>query len=118
MNNAKNFVFNQLKGLSITFKPVEKGKDRPVQTMTFHDFTIGQYGLEVDTTIAYKTKNSSTVTTARRLLSLTRVMDYIAQAAEQTYADAEEVPTSSSTSNVTEVEEVAEVKKGKKGRRG
>lgn len=128
MNNAKSFIFNQLKGLSITFKPVEKGKDRPVQTMTFNDFTIGQFGLEVETTITYTTKNSSNPTTAKRLLSLARVMEYVAQAAEQSYVDAENLPTAApTTSTATTIEEVegeeavevvAEVKKSKKGQRG
>lgn len=126
MNNAKNFVFNQLKGLSITFKPVEKGKDRPVQTMTFNDFTVGQFGLEVETTIVYTTKNSANPTTAKRLLSLARVMEYIAQAAEQSYVDAENLPApapATSTAVAIEeveeaIEEVVEVKKGKKGARG
>ena len=126
MNNAKSFIFNQLKGLSITFKPVEKGKDRPVQTMTFNDFNVGQFGLEVETTIVYTTKNSSNPTTARRLLSLARVMEYVAQAAEQSYVDAENLPTASpATSTVNAVEEieeavevVEEVKKSKKGQRG
>lgn len=128
MNNAKNFVFNQLKGLSITFKPVEKGKDRPVQTMTFNDFQTGQFGLEVETTITYTTKNSSNPTIAKRLLSLARVMEYIAQAAEQSYVDREDQPTASpATSTAVAIEEteeevaevvVPEVKKGKKGARG
>lgn len=126
MNNAKNFVFNQLKGLSITFKPVEKGKDRPVQTMTFNDFQVGQFGLEVATTITYTTKNSANPTTATRLLSLARVMEYVAQAAEQSYVDSENLPTASpATSTATAIEEteeavevVAEVKKGKKRARG
>jgi hypothetical protein len=125
MNNAKNFVLNQLKGLSITFKPVEKGKDRPVQTMTFNEFTIGQFGLEVDTTIVYTTKNSQNPTTARRLLSLARVMEYVAQAAEQSYVDAENLPSPApATSTATPIEEVEEVpevaevstKKGKRQR--
>jgi hypothetical protein len=117
MNNAKNFVFNQLKGLSITFKPVEKGKDRPVQTMTFNDFTIGQWGLEVDTIIVYKTKNSSTTTTARRLLSLARVMEYVAQAAEQSYTDADVLPTEAPVAESQQPEPeavVAEVQKTKR----
>lgn len=127
MNNAKNFVLNQVKGLSITFKPVEKGKDRPVQTMTFGEFQVGQYGLEVDTTISYKTKNSQTTTTARRFLSLARVMEYIAQAAEQSYVDQDELPTASPAQysakepvDLGEPEvEVVEQKKGKKqGARG
>lgn len=127
MNNAKSFVLNQVKGLSITFKPLEKGKDRPVQTMTFGEFQIGQYGLEVDTTISYKTKNSQTTTTARRFLSLARVMEYIAQAAEQSYVDAEELPTASpAQAAATEPVELGEEepavvveKKGKKqGARG
>lgn len=120
MNNAKNFVLNQVKGLSITFKPIEKGKDRPVQTMTFGDFQIGQYGLEVDTTISYKTKNSQTTTTAQRFLSLARVMEYIAQAAEQSYVDADALPTASpAQSSATEPVDLGEPevevkKKGKK----
>lgn len=88
MNNAQVFLYTHLKGLSITFKPIEKGKDRPVQTMTFNEFHIGQFGLEVETSIAYKTKNSDKVTTATRLLSIARVMEYVAQAAQQTYEDA------------------------------
>lgn len=125
MNNAKNFVFNQFKGLSITFKPVEKGKDRPVQTMTFNDFQTGQFGLEVATTITYTTKNSANPTTVTRLLSLARVMEYVAQAAEQSYVDSENLPTASpATSTATAIEEVeeaieevVEVKNGKRGAR-
>lgn len=121
MNNAKSFVLKGLKGLSITFKPVEKGKDRPVQTMTFNDFQTGQFGLEVDTTITYKTKNSQTPTTARRFLSLARVMEYIAQAAEQSYADAENEPVASPGSSheaaVEDIKQQDEVAAGKKKKR-
>lgn len=125
MNNAKNFVLTHLKGLSITFKPEEKGKDRPVQTMTFNDFQMGQFGLEVDTTITYTTKNSSTPTTARRLLSIARVMEYVAQAAQQSYVDADQLPTAAPGSSEEAVAEeviaeepVAEVVSKKKGKRG
>lgn len=125
MNNAKNFIFTQLKGLSITFKPVEKGKDRPVQTMTFTEFQNGQLGLEVLTTIKYTTKNSANPTTATRWLSLARVMEYVAQAAEQSYVDDEQLPIASpaQASNVNvelgeEGEEAVVEVKEKKGKKG
>lgn len=132
MNNAKSFLFAHLQGLSITFKPVEKGKDRPVQTMKFGEFQQGQFGLEVDTTITYTTKNSSTPTTARRFLSIARALEYVAQAAEQTYMDAENLPVAApgggtdddddeaGTSVLYEqimVEEAEEVKPSKKNRK-
>lgn len=121
MNNAKSFIQNHLKGLSITFKPIEKGKDRPVQTMTFTDFQQGQYGIEVYTTIKYTTRNSTTPTVATRWLSLARVMEYVAQAAEQTYVDDEQLPTASpAQASATEVvdlgEPEVEAPKQKKGK--
>ena len=122
MNNAKNFIFTQLKGLSITFKPVEKGKDRPVQTMIFNAFQQGQWGLEVLTTIRYTTKNSSNPTVAMRWLSLARVMEYVAQAAEQSYVDDEQLPIASPAQTSNEEVDLGEAgeevvvveKKGKK----
>ena len=108
MNNALSLIKISLIGTSITFKPVEKGKDRPVQTMFFRDLTMGQYGLVIDTVISYKTKNSSTTTTVSRLLSLARVMEYVAQAAEQTYVDEEIQPTEGVVTETVVTEKPAE----------
>ena len=108
--------------MSITFKPVEKGKDRPVQTMTFNEFQQGQWGLEVLTTIKYTTKNSANPTVATRWLSLARVMEYVAQAAEQSYVDDDQLPTASPAQASNEKVDLGEAgedvvvveKKGKK----
>ena len=98
MNNALNFI-NGLIGTSITFKPIEKGKDRPVNTITFNSLQKGQYGLEFMATFQYTTKGSTTPTTVTRILSVTRAMEYIAQASEQEH---EQQPSAASTSESTD----------------
>ena len=112
MNNTFEFLQTQLIGLTITFKPIEKGKDRPVNTMTFLDFHTGQYGLEVNTRISYTVKGATVPTTVTRMLSLFRVMEYIAQAAEQTATPNQDIvvtPTETVTQPAEELEPTEEL---------
>lgn len=88
MNTASNFL-NGLLHLTITLKPFDRIRDRPIQTMTFLAFVDGPYGMEVVTEIKYKTKGSTIPTTISRNVSISKAMEYLAQAAEQGYPDQE-----------------------------
>ena len=86
MNNAQNFVAG-LVGLTFTFKPVEKGKDRPVQTINIHDLTdmpISSGGTvpAFNCTLTFAGKRGTIQT--KRQISVARMLEYVGQAASET----------------------------------
>lgn len=91
MNNASKFVAS-LVGFSFTFKPVEKGKDRPVQTIKIHELTdmpISSGGTvpAFNCTLTFAGKRG-TIQTARQI-SVARMLEYVAQAASDPTEHAE-----------------------------
>lgn len=83
MNNAQKFV-SSLIGLTFTFKPVEKGKDRPVQTITIHepvDMPISSGGTvpAFKCTLTFASKRGTIQT--ERQISVARMLEYLGQAA-------------------------------------
>lgn len=86
MNNASKFVAG-LVGFSFTFKPIEKGKDRPVQTIVIHDITempISSGGTvpAFNCTLTFAGKRGTIQT--KRQISVTRMLEYVGQAASET----------------------------------
>ena len=86
MNNAQAFVLS-LVGTSITFKPIEKGKDRPVQTIHFGemvDLPISSGGTvkAFKTTIIFNGKRG--IIKRECEISVARALEYVAQAANAT----------------------------------
>ena len=93
MNNAQSFV-QSLIGMAITFKPVEKGKDRPVQTIHFGeivDMPISSGGTvpAFQVTLIFSGKRG--IIKTERQISVARALEYVAQAAEQADQNYEEV---------------------------
>ena len=93
MNNAQKFV-GSLVGQSITFKPVEKGKDRPVQTILFGEqcelpISSGGTVPAFNVTLTFAGKRG--VIQTQRQISTARALEYVAQAAEQADQNYEEV---------------------------
>lgn len=83
MNNAQAFVAS-LVGFSFTFKPLEKGKDRPVQTIDIHELTdmpISSGGTvpAFNCTLTFAGKRGTIQT--QRQISVARMLEYVAQAA-------------------------------------
>lgn len=83
MNNAQNFV-QSLVGFSFTFKPIEKGKDRPVQTINIHEITdmpISSGGTvpAFNCTLTFAGKRGTIQT--QRQISVARMLEYVGQAA-------------------------------------
>lgn len=83
MNNAQKFV-SGLVGFKFTFKPVEKGKDRPVQTIEIHEQTTMPIssGGEVpafNCTLTFAGKRGCIQT--QRQISVARMLEYVGQAA-------------------------------------
>ena len=83
MNNAQQFVAS-LVGFSFTFKPIEKGKDRPVQTINIEDLTempISSGGTvpAFNCTLTFAGKRG--IIQTKRQISVTRMLEYVGQAA-------------------------------------
>lgn len=83
MNNAQAFV-QGLIGFKFTFKPIEKGKDRPVQTVEIHDLTdmpISSGGTvsAFNCTLTFAGKRGNIQT--QRQISVARMLEYVGQAA-------------------------------------
>ena len=83
MNNAQQFVAS-LVGFSFTFKPIEKGKDRPVQTINIEDFTempISSGGTvpAFNCTLTFAGKRG--IIQTKRQISVARMLEYVGQAA-------------------------------------
>lgn len=92
MNNAQAFV-QGLIGFKFTFKPIEKGKDRPVQTIHIHEqmempISSGGTVPAFNCTLTFAGKRG-TIQTARQI-SVARMLEYVAQAASDP-TDYEEV---------------------------
>lgn len=86
MNNASKFVAS-LVGFSFTFKPVEKGKDRPVQTINIHELTdmpISSGGTvpAFNCTLTFAGKRG--IIQTQRQISVARMLEYVGQAASET----------------------------------
>lgn len=86
MNNASKFVAS-LVGFSFTFKPIEKGKDRPVQTIDIHELTempISSGGTvpAFNCTLTFAGRRG--VIQTKRQISVTRMLEYVGQAASET----------------------------------
>lgn len=86
MNNAQNFVAG-LVGFSFTFKPVEKGKDRPVQTINIHESTDMQISSggtvpAFNCTLTFAGKRG--IIQTKRQISVARMLEYVGQAASET----------------------------------
>lgn len=83
MNNAQAFV-QGLVGFKFTFKPIEKGKDRPVQTVEIHDqcempISSGGTVPAFNCTLTFAGKRGNIQT--KRQISVTRMLEYVGQAA-------------------------------------
>lgn len=86
MNNAQEFVAS-LTGQTITFKPIEKGKDRPVQTIHFKDIVdmpISTGGTVPAFNVVLIFAGKRGIIQTNRQISVARALEYVGQAASAT----------------------------------
>lgn len=86
MNNAQEFVAS-LVGQTITFKPIEKGKDRPVQTIKFGeivDMPISTGGTVPAFNVQLTFSGKRGIIQTARQISVARALEYVGQAASAT----------------------------------
>jgi hypothetical protein len=120
MNNAQNFV-QSLVGFSFTFKPIEKGKDRPVQTINIHDtcdmpISSGGTVPGFNCTLTFAGKRGTIQT--QRQISVARMLEYVGQAASDPTIHEEVIyvapPPKEKKEKVVKEKPVKEAKKTKK----